>query len=271
MSKKDLIQKMEELERQGKFDDHVTWQTPNYKKIKPNHKYLKKSLPAFLNKIFARLFLSLAAFFCNRFVFHLKVKGKENLKNIKSAIVTCNHVSFMDHGTIRQAIKGYKLYATGAEFNNINGFIGWFVKNAGLLHFPSNFEAMKSFHKAIAQLLKKNKFVIFFPEETLWWMYEKPRPLKRGAFIFAVQNNVPIIPMFLTFKIKNNKNKNKVPKKKAVLNILKPIYPDVNLSKSDAADKMQKENYQCWVDKYEEFYGKKLEFLCDNIETQKAD
>ena len=34
----------------------------------------------------------------------------------------------------------------------------------------------------------------------MWWNYRKPRPVTPGAYRFAVNNNVPVLPMFITLK-----------------------------------------------------------------------
>ena len=37
----------------------------------------------------------------------------------------------------------------------------------------------------------------------MWWNYRKPKPLKKGAYRFAVKSNVPIVPCFITMQDSN--------------------------------------------------------------------
>ena len=40
--------------------------------------------------------------------------------------------------------------------------------------------------------------ILIYPEQSMWYNYRKPKPLKVGAFSFAVKNNVPVLPIFIT-------------------------------------------------------------------------
>ena len=47
---------------------------------------------------------------------------------------------------------------------------------------------------------KKGEFILIYPEQSMWWNYKKPKPLKDGAFKMAVKSNVPVVPIFITMK-----------------------------------------------------------------------
>ena len=47
---------------------------------------------------------------------------------------------------------------------------------------------------------------------------------------------------------------------KYTLHILPAIYPSINLSKNENADKMREENYKAWVNVYEKVYKKPLKY-----------
>ena len=54
--------------------------------------------------------------------------------------------------------------------------------------------------KAADTILKRGDFILIYPEQSLWWNYEKPKPLKNGAYKIASRSNVPVIPIFITMK-----------------------------------------------------------------------
>ena len=94
----------------------------------------------------------------------------------------------------------------------------------------------------------------------MWWMYEKPRPLKNGAFHYAVKENVPVVPMFITFEGNGTFDEEGIENKNFIIHIGKPIYKKQNLSDKENIEYMKDQNYKSWVNTYEGFYGKKLKF-----------
>ncbi|MBO7310216.1 MAG: 1-acyl-sn-glycerol-3-phosphate acyltransferase [Clostridia bacterium] len=196
----------------------------------------------------------------NKEILRTQVYGKENLKGVKAAIVTCNHVHKFDCLAVQYAAKGHKTYIIGAKFNNMKGFMGEMMRAGGLLPLSDSMGAMKNLNKAISEYLKKGCFVTCYPEQAMWWNYEKPRPFKDGAFSLAAINNVPIVPMFITFRSSGKYDDNGIEIKYFSVHIMKPIYPKEELPRRKNVDYMRDENYRLCCEKYEEIYGKKLEY-----------
>ena len=42
--------------------------------------------------------------------------------------------------------------------------------------------------------------MLVYPEQSMWWNYRKPKPLKKGAYTFAAKNHVPVLPCFITME-----------------------------------------------------------------------
>ena len=59
---------------------------------------------------------------------------------------------------------------------------------------------MKQYMVAVDQLLSEGYFILIYTEQSVWWNYRKPKPLKARAFQFASRNNVPVLPCFITMK-----------------------------------------------------------------------
>ena len=93
--------------------------------------------------------------------------------------------------------------------------------------------------------------------------YEKPRPYKRGAFYYAVKNNVPIIPTFITFTDLGKVDKNGNPRKKFHYHIMPAIYAPEGLQRKEKEEYLRNAAFEACKNKYEEFYGKKLTYTCD--------
>lgn len=260
MTNKEIIEKELEFEKAGKLNETVD--IPALELALPvtgQYKYL----PDLKTKI--------GYFFLNLFIIKKFTKkvyknfamantiGRENLKGIKNAVVTSNHTYMFDCLVNKYALKGHKLNIIGAPFNNRSDKLGLYMRAGGMLPLSENFTAMKNFNKAIEKKLKTNHYVMFYPEQNMWYLYEKPRNLKDGAYHYAVKYNVPIIPIFNTFKVIEERDINgKLPFKSFTVNILKPIYPDKNLSKKENIEMLKEANYKAFVECYEKTYNKKL-------------
>jgi 1-acyl-sn-glycerol-3-phosphate acyltransferase len=89
----------------------------------------------------------------------------------------------------------------------------------------------------------------------MWWNYRKPRPMKSGAFRFAVKNNVPVIPVFITMEDTDKLDSDGYPVQAYTMNVLPAIYPDEKLSLKENMENIREKNYQIWKETYEKFYG----------------
>ena len=115
-----------------------------------------------------------------------------------------------------------------------------------LLHafpIPEGLHNKEKFFLSINKLLKENKTVHFYPEASLWPYYKKLRKFKNGAFKLAVENNVPIVPMVYKF-VKPYGIRKYIKKKPFIeLYVLPAIYPDQNLDKKQATEKLKNDVY----------------------------
>ena len=197
-----------------------------------------------------------------------EVRGIENFIAVKGgAIITCNHFNAFDNYAIYKAIKdhlrkGQNLYKVIREGNytNFKGIFGFFFRHCNTLPLSSNFETMKKFYSAISTLLYRGEKILIYPEQGMWWNYRKPRPMKNGAFRFAVTNNVPIIPAFITLEDTENLDNNGYPVQAYTVHFLPAIYPKENTSVKENSEYLMKTNYDVWKEVYEEFYKIPLKY-----------
>ncbi len=260
-----VLADIEKYERLGEFDRHVDPVDESMSlPVDENFPYIPKGVLRLKYALERVFYVNTARKRINRDVLRTEVFGRENLVGIDSAIVTCNHVNKFDCLAVQYATEGHRTYVIGAKFNNMKGFLGEMMRAGGLLPLSDSMAAMKNFNRAVSTLLKKGNYVVCYPEQAMWWNYEKPRPFKDGAFSLAVMNGVPVIPMFITFRRSGEYDDNGIEIKYMSLHVMKPIFPQEGLSRRKNVELMREKNYRMCCEKYEEFYGKKLEFTTES-------
>lgn len=268
--RQEILDRIQKYEKEGFFDTDVENDPPS-KILLPNEiDYLRKK---WRNKI-ARFFVSRAAdkgidslIAANQIIIK-DVKGIENLKGINgSAFITSNHFHPFENMALYKVFKQYAekhtFYRVIREGNYTAPPKGFdkFFKHCNTLPLSSNPGTMKKFIEAIDVLVKKNSYILIYPEQYMWWNYKKPRPFKDGAFRFACKHNRPIIPCFITMEdSKVHVDGDGMPVQEYTVHIMKPIYKDENLSFKDAIQKMKQTNFEMCKDIYEKTYGKLLEY-----------
>ena len=266
--------RIEELEKEGKFDIDVEDDPPTIVLTPENIDYLRKKMTSKIKRVFAnevgeRFLDSLLK---NNKLIIKQVNGIENLNKISTgAIVTCNHFNPFDCFTIEKVfrmsgkIEEKRLYKVIREGNytNFPGLYGFFFRNCDTLPLSSNKRTMVNFMKAVDSLLQKGEFILIYPEQSMWWNYRKPKPLKHGAFKIAARNNVPVIPIFITMEDSEIIGDDGFPVQEYTVNITEPIYPDENLTQRENTEEMLNKNYEVWKQIYEDFYKIPLEYTCN--------
>ena len=265
----EVLAKMQELESKGIFDQDVENDPPDLELFPDQIDYLHKKLKT---KILTHLTLKAGAKFlqsqidCGNFVVK-EIRGTENLPDKKQgAIVTCNHFNPLDNFVVLKGLmptlkKGrfWKVIREGNYTNPPKGF-EMFMKYGDTLPISRNRATMHKFIHAVDTLLKKGDKVLVYPEKALWWNYRKPRPFKIGAFKFAVNAGVPIIPIFITMEDTDKIGGDGFPVQAYTIHIGECLYADKNLSAKENIKILCEKNYQFCVDTYEKFYNTKLKF-----------
>ena len=269
-----VINAYTELEREGKFDIDVE-KDPEAKEIKPNTvDYCQKKLSS---KIKSKYTFHLARKFLNKLVkegeFIIKdIKGIENLDNLNSgAIITCNHFSAMDSFAIQMVYekskwknkrKFFRVIKEG-NYTSYPGFYGTLMRNCNTLPLSRNLRTMVEFAKGVNYHLKNGNYVLIYPEQSMWWNYRKPKPLKPGAFTLAIKADVPVVPVFICMEDTDKIESDGYPLQAYTCYVGKPIYPNYDLDSSENVKNMMEDNYNQWKNIYEEFYKVPLTYLCD--------
>ncbi len=265
-----LLERIDEYEKEGKFDVDINDDPETIVLMPDKVDYLAKKLKT---RIATRIANRMAVWYYEREIrrknFVIKeVKGLENYRAVKGgAMLTCNHFSPNDNYAIWRAIrnefkKGKRLYKIIREGNytNFGGLYGFFFRNCNTLPLSSNMETMKNLLKAIKELLNRGERILIYPEQAMWWNYRKPRPLKSGAFKFAVKNKVPIIPAFITMEDTDKLDGLGFNVPAYTIWFLPAIYPKAGLSEKENVEYLKEENYRVWKELYQEVYGIELKY-----------
>lgn len=278
----EILKRISKLEEEGKFDVDPEDDPPTIPLLADDVDYLKE-------KNFSKLKSKIANKVGEKFLNDLlkdnkliikKINGIENLKRIDSgAIITCNHFNPFDSFTVEKTfrIAGkdktktlYKVIREG-NYTNFPGLYGFFFRNCDTLPLSSSTKTMAEFMKAVDTILKRKDFILIYPEQSLWWNYKKPKPLKSGAYRMAARNNVPVIPIFITMEDSGIIGEDGFNIQEYTVNIGEAIYPDSNKTEKENALIMKDENFEVWKRTYENFYKIPLEYTTINKEKDKQD
>lgn len=183
----------------------------------------------------------------------LRIHGREKLKQNKELfenglLTISNHVYMWDYISIMVALRP-RLGYFPAWKTNLEGPNGPWIRMAGGIPVPTdNLRSMVKFKHAMEEVFERKDWMHFFPEGSLWFFYPDIRPLKKAVFKYAVEYDRPILP--ITFSFRPRKGLWKLIGKSPLvdLKIGDPIYPDKELSKVEAVQKMQQEAYHIMQD-----------------------
>lgn len=263
-----VLNKIEQLENDGIFDIDVEEDPPSRTLYSDEINYTEKTK---VGKAKRKVAYALA----NSFVKYLKARnrfivkdivGAENFSALDSgAIITCNHFNAFDSFAIQLAYyasgqkkrKFYRVIREG-NYTSFPGFYGFLMRNCDTLPLSSDRRTMVNFVKGVNKLLSDGHFILFYPEQSMWWNYRKPKPLKDGAFNFAAKNKVPVLPCFITMNDSDYLDKDGFYVQEYTVHVGNPIYPDENLTVRENAAMMREKNYEQWKTVYESVYDMPL-------------
>ncbi len=268
-----VLQKIEEYERAGRFDEDVEDDPPGRVLMPDEIEYIRKSAS---ERMKTKLAYKIAREFVEGLIKDKKliikdIKGIENFDSLETgAVITCNHFNAFDSFAIQIAYEAskhkdrtfYRVIREG-NYTSFPGFYGFLMRNCNTLPLSSNQKTLTKFVKATNQILQEGNFVLVYPEQSMWWNYRKPKPLKTGAFIFAVKNDVPILPCFITMKDSDIMGEDGFYVQEYTIHIGEAIYPQKELKYKDRVQKMLDDNFECWKRIYEHEYQMPLTYITE--------
>lgn len=269
----EVLEKIKEYERLGKFDQDVENDPPTIPLNPDDVDYLQVKWKTRLKRVIAN---KVAWHFINKLIRNKQmiikdVVGLEQLEKINSGfILTCNHFNPFDNFALHKVLHTYlkkkkkRFYKVIREGNySFPGIYGFFFRNCDTLPLSANFNTMKKFTHSIDVILRRGDVVLVYPEQGMWWNYRKPRPLKPGAFRYAVKAGVPVVPCFITMEDSTILGNDGFFIQAYTIHFMNPLYSNNEDNFKEAIDRLCSENYRLWKEKYEEVYQIPLTYTCE--------
>ena len=133
------------------------------------------------------------------FIFNIKlvVKGKHNLQN-RNYVFASNHASLIDIPLLLIAVNRYTVFIAKSELSKIPIFKS-ILDRAGFIFVDrkNNDSAVKSMNNLMDDIKKIPRSVAIFPEGTRT-SDGKLLPFKKGAAIFAINTDIPVVPVAIS-------------------------------------------------------------------------
>ena len=251
----EILYKIEQYEKEGRFDEDVENDPPGRVLMPDEIEYVRKTKAEKMKTKFA---FKMAHKFVDGLIADKKliikeIKGLENIKNLNSgAVMTCNHFNAFDSFAIQLAYEAaeqphrsfWRVIREG-NYTSFPGFYGFLMRHCNTLPLSSNLDTMKKFFSAIDELLETGDYVLFYPEQSMWWNYRKPKPLKRGAFLCAARSNAPVLPCFITMQDSDVVGEDGFYVQEYTIHISPPIFPKEGLTRRQQAEYMMKRTTSC--------------------------
>ena len=259
-----IVQKIEEFEKNGRFDEDVEDDPPGKVLMPDDIEYIRKSAA---EKVKTATAYKMARAFVDDLLKDKKliikeIKGLEHFKALESgAVITCNHFNAFDSFAIQLAYEAseqknrtfYRVIREG-NYTSFPGFYGFLMRHCNTLPLSSHPKTLRKFTEAVDTLLREGHFVLVYPEQSMWWNYRKPKPLKSGAYMFAAKNNVPVLPCFITMQDSDIIGEDGFAIQEYTIHVGAPIYPKEENTYRQNIEYMMAENEQIWKHIYETTY-----------------
>ena len=178
-----------------------------------------------------------------KLVFGLKVCGRENVKKARKtgAISVSNHVYLLDCAMNAVALWPKKVIFTSLGSNFKIPLAGWVLRLAGVMPIAANRQEMPVFLDELKRLLKKRRLVHMYAEGHLINYYAGLREFNKGAFMFACEAQVPVLPIVISWRRRRGWFKLFFPSKPCpTITVGEPAEADYMLMKGNQIRDLQK-------------------------------
>lgn len=208
-----------------------------------NYQYREYSFAYKFKRFWLCVFMNLIALPVCAIRYAIKVEGKRNLrevkKEIKNGFVTvCNHVFYWDYLSILWALYPRKGYFPIWNINMRDPKAPAFKLIGGIPVPVNSVHAGKKFNDAMNSVLEEKKWLHVYPEGSMWFWYPAVREFMPGAFTYAYSNNVPVIPLALSYRAPKGIYRLFKKEPCVTVHIGKPVYADKSLSRRQAITKL---------------------------------
>lgn len=193
---------MKEVRYYEAFTDDFEQSAKQDYKLPENYKWVRTDI---LSKFLSGLIYGLAVIFGGaycKFVLHMKVKGRKNLKGMKGDFfIYGNHTQPVGDVFIPAlCVLPKRIFTVVSTANYGIPVIGKILPYLGALPISDSLHGFKELSKAIETRLSKNHPIVIYPEAHVWEYYTGIRPFADTSFKFPVKLNKPTFAMTITYR-----------------------------------------------------------------------
>lgn len=196
----------------------------------------------------------------------IELVGWKKLRGLEGgAIVTSNHFNPFDNIVPRRLVsklgKGH-LNIVSAPLNFTHpGTLGFIVRNGDVVPINCGHGYMRDhFEPTLRHIFDRGDWLLIYPEQSMWFNYRKPRPCKRGAYLYAARMGVSVVSCFVEIQEESDYQEPYFHKVRCRLHVLDTIHPDPALSERENSIRMCRKDYEQKVRCYEQCYGRRLDY-----------
>ncbi len=130
-----------------------------------------------------------------KFLFHLEVKGRENLSDVGEAcIVAPNHQSYLDPIVLGLSLPRRLTYFAKADIFNIP-VLSFLIRNLGAIPIERDIMSSMTLRHGV-KVLKEGSWLVIFPEGTRSRTTQLLEA-KQGIGFLHYKSKAPILPVFI--------------------------------------------------------------------------
>lgn len=235
------ISLLEEMFKEAILD----FQKEKVVKLKHNKKFRKRiSKPRMRRTLSSMIYYGVAMpVFLTYFLLirRIKISGRKHLKKLNGAVIISNHVHKLD--SVMNGITSFprKPVFTSIQENFKHPIYGPLVNVLGATPTPKTITESKVFFNELKKQAAKGRMIHFFPEGELITKDKALRNFKKGAFKLAEEAKVPVVPVRISF---SERHKKRFFKDRIIIQVGKPIYPDMFLLKKQSIDDLHQKAFE---------------------------
>lgn len=231
-------------EKKKTEEEHVLhmWEPLSFE-VQEGYDYVRRSLIKRLNHLTLRTIAHPLLSLFNRVFLGFRIRGRKNLRLLRhtGAVTICNHVHPMDCTMVDLALSQHQVYYLTLESNFRIPLIRHIIRILGGVPLSGKPGCIKELFAAMGEEMKQGRFVQVYPEGILYPYYPGIRRFKNGAFYLSVMNQVPVLPMVITYRRPTGIYRLYKHKPCMALNILPPVWPDTSAKKQKEVIRLAEE------------------------------
>lgn len=190
------------------------------------------------DRVFRRFAITVLRLY-GRLFLGIRFHGLQHAAVLHSGALTiCNHVHYVDSCMISCACPKRTIYYPTLKSNFEIPVVRWLLRHLYALPIPESPKALARFSDVITSLIRDGNIVHFFPEGSLIPYHRQLRPFRRGAFRYAYDCQVPVVPFVVTFRKATGFLSKLRTKPLLDLTMLEPVYPTADAPRNVEVERL---------------------------------